>query len=188
VEGKRIRLRDFRSDDLAHYEQWLTPGQEWHEWDAPYLNDLDGEWVRGHIESVREGIATGDWDEPRRRIVIADRESDLLMGALSRYWISKETHWPAVGIDIYDPAWWGQGIGFEALTLWCDHLFVAMPEIVRIDLRTWSGNERMIRLAKRLGFKEEARFRDARIVKGEYYDGLGFGVLRREWEGRAASR
>ena len=106
----------------------------------------------------------------------------LLIGALSRYWISKETHWPAVGIDIYDPAWWGKGIGFEALTLWCDHLFGAMPEIVRIDLRTWSGNERMIRLAQRLGFKEEARFRNARIVNGEYYDGLGFGVLRREWE------
>lgn len=42
----------------------------------------------------------------------------------------------------------------------------------------------MIRLAAKLGFQEEARFRKARIVNGEYYDGLGYGILREEWAGR----
>lgn len=42
----------------------------------------------------------------------------------------------------------------------------------------------MIKLAKKLGFKEEAVFRMARIVEGEYYDGLGYGILRTEWEER----
>jgi len=49
-------------------------------------------------------------------------------------------------------------------------------------MRTWSGNEGLQRQARKLGFMEEARFRKARIVKGEYYDGLGFGVLREEWD------
>ena len=181
LQGERILLRDFNEKDLPLYEKWLSPGQEWQQWDAPYLNAADAEWVAGHLASVREGIETLDWPEPRRRMVIADRATDRLVGAVSRYWISRETHWPAVGIDIYDATRWNKGIGFEALTLWCTHLFETMPEIVRLDLRTWSGNERMIRLAKKLGFTEEARFRDARIVDGQYYDGLGFGVLRSEW-------
>jgi putative hydrolase of HD superfamily len=67
------------------------------------------------------------------------------------------------------------------LRLWCDHLFATVPEFARLDLRTWSGNERMIKLARKLGFREEARFRDARIVKGETYDALAFGILREEW-------
>jgi putative hydrolase of HD superfamily len=42
----------------------------------------------------------------------------------------------------------------------------------------------MMRLAEKVGYAEEARFRMARIVAGEYYDGMGYGVLRAEWEDR----
>ena len=59
-----------------------------------------------------------------------------------------------------------------------------MPAIARLDLRTWSGNRGMMRLAEKLGYVEEARFRKARIVKGQFYDGMGYGVLREEWEQR----
>lgn len=40
----------------------------------------------------------------------------------------------------------------------------------------------MIKLATTLGFQQEACFRQSRIVKGHYYDGLGFGILRQEWK------
>lgn len=39
-----------------------------------------------------------------------------------------------------------------------------------------------MRLAEKLGFKLEARFRNARIVNGSYFDSIGYGVLREEWE------
>ena len=42
----------------------------------------------------------------------------------------------------------------------------------------------MPRLAEKLGYQIEARFRKARIVDGRHYDGLGYGVLREEWEQR----
>jgi hypothetical protein len=37
-----------------------------------------------------------------------------------------------------------KGIGFEALGLWMDYLFEALPRIARLDLRTWSGNTGMM--------------------------------------------
>jgi putative hydrolase of HD superfamily len=41
-----------------------------------------------------------------------------------------------------------------------------MPKLVRLGLDTWSGNVRMMRLAEKLGFVQEACFRMARIVRG----------------------
>jgi RimJ/RimL family protein N-acetyltransferase len=40
----------------------------------------------------------------------------------------------------------------------------------------------MIRLAQKLGYRQEDRFRKARIVKGAYCDGLGYGILREDWQ------
>jgi RimJ/RimL family protein N-acetyltransferase len=48
----------------------------------------------------------------------------------------------------------------------------------------------MLAVGRRLGFAEEARFRDAREVRGRCYDSVVMGVLRDEWEssGRGPSR
>ena len=39
----------------------------------------------------------------------------------------------------------------------------------------------MIKTAAKIGMKEEARIREARIVNGEYFDSVKMGILRREW-------
>lgn len=48
-------------------------------------------------------------------------------------------------------------------------------------MTTWSGNPRMMALARKLGFQQEARLRKVRYYQGEYYDSVKFGVLRDEW-------
>jgi RimJ/RimL family protein N-acetyltransferase len=48
-------------------------------------------------------------------------------------------------------------------------------------MSTWSGNARMVKVAEKLGMKEEARIRDARIVNHEYFDAIKMGILRTEW-------
>ena len=136
------------------------------------------------VERRRATIMSGDWPSPRANLVVADRESDRLIGLVTWSWESEETYWPVVGIVLYEPATWGYGLGYEALGLWSDYLFDALPAIARLDLRTWSGNRGMMRLAEKLGYTLEARFRKARLVEGAYYDGLGYGVLREEWRER----
>jgi putative hydrolase of HD superfamily len=42
----------------------------------------------------------------------------------------------------------------------------------------------MMRLAEKLGYRQEACFRKARIVDGVHYDGLGYGILCEEWRAR----
>ena len=180
--GNKIVLRDWHLVDLRHYAHWLEPGHRWKELDGPYYPLPDALKRAERIEEKRELLRTGDWPEPRRELVIAAAGSDEFLGRVVWNWYSEETLWLMVGIDLYDPSRWGDGRGFEALGLWVDYLFINLPGIVRVDLRTWSGNTGMIRLSHKLGFEEEARFRKARVVDGVYYDGLGFGVLREEWE------
>ena len=107
---------------------------------------------------------------------------------MTLYWISEETYWHALGIVLYDQATWIRGLGYEALGLWSDYLFREYPMFARLDLRTWSGNRGMMRLAEKLGYTQEACFRKARIVRGEYYDGLGYGILREEWKAKHGDR
>jgi RimJ/RimL family protein N-acetyltransferase len=71
--------------------------------------------------------------------------------------------------------------------MWNDYLFTHM-DMVRLGIGTWSGNVRMIGLARKLGMIEETRVRKARIVRGEHYDAIKMGILREEWEVRRGDR
>jgi putative hydrolase of HD superfamily len=183
LDGNAIRLRDLRMGDLEDYAHWHRPGHLWQHFDAPYLaggvDDIDDRVAR-----LRVRIAQREFATPRTRMVIADRATDAFIGEVSRYWESRETNWASVGIVIYDPASWGRGLGYEALGLWCDYLLEALPEWVRIGCATWSGNPRMMRLAEKLGMRQEACHRMARCYQGQYYDALGYGILRTEWAAR----
>lgn len=181
LEGKRVRLRDWTLEDLDEFAFWLQPGQHWQTLDGPYYKRTSADEIPALIERIRTRISEGKISHPRQSLIIAELQHNRLIGQVSRYWISEETHWLAAGIVIYNPALWGQGIGYEALTLWTDYLFEAFPAIVRLDLQTWSGNTGMMRLAEKLGYRLEGRFTKARIVDGQYYDALGYGVMREDW-------
>ena len=182
IEGQKIQLRDWQLKDVTIHERWNTGWHEWMNYDAPYYKSNNEKLSSEYKQKLTERIKKQEFKAPRRNLVIADMETNVMIGMVSWYWESKETNWMCVGIVIYDEAHWGKGIGYEALGLWCQYLWDSFSEIVRLDLRSWSGNEGMMRLAEKLGFQREATFRKARIVKGEYYDSVGYGVLREEWE------
>ncbi|MDJ0974955.1 MAG: GNAT family protein [Planctomycetota bacterium] len=186
ASGPRLCLRDMALHDLDAWRHWMQPGRRWRELDGPYYQqDVTAPSIDDAIEKHRARITA---DEPlppvRERALIADAGDDSALGHVSRYWISRETNWAALGVVLYDDERWGQGLGFEALGLWTDYQFEHEPSFVRLGLRTWSGNTGMMRLATKLGFQQEACFRKARIVEGAYYDSLGYGVLREEWTAR----
>ncbi len=182
IVGNKLILRDWQMSDLPIYQHWLHPKHRWYQFDGPYYGKPIAENVPNIIAKLKQNMPKELAMKPRRRLVIALQENNQFIGLVSRYWQSEETNWLSIGIGIYDDSLWGQGFGYEALGLWCDYLFQSMPILTRLDLRTWSGNYGMMQLALKVGFKEEARFRMARIVNGEYFDGMGYGILREEWE------
>lgn len=178
VEGARVRLREFEPRDLPVVRRWLRPGQEWKKLDAPYYPEPSPQATEGFVATLAEAAPPG---EPPRRAAIAGSVDDELLGLVTWYWESRETNWRRLGISLYDPATWRQGLGTEAFRLWTDHVF-ATTDVVRLDFSTWSGNPGMMGIGRRLGFTEEGRFRRARVVDGVHYDAIVMGVLREEWE------
>ncbi|MFE7356371.1 GNAT family N-acetyltransferase [Streptomyces sp. NPDC057543] len=83
-----------------------------------------------------------------------------------------------VGIVIGERNRWGGGYGSEALRLLLGHLFGAC-RLRRVELDTWSGNERAIRAFRRAGLVEEGRRRASVRVGGEWYDSVMFGCSAR---------
>ncbi|GAA5532893.1 GNAT family protein [Deinococcus aluminii] len=55
-------------------------------------------------------------------------------------------------------------------------------------LTTWSGNERMIRAARRASYRECGRVPEARLWDGKRWDSVRLAVLRQDWEALQASR
>ncbi|MFZ5816807.1 MAG: GNAT family N-acetyltransferase [Bacillota bacterium] len=181
LQGSRICIRDWREDDLPLYERWNRPGHRWQETDGPYFPSFTEEEIRTRVGRLQERIRSGEWSHPRVSGVISLSADAPMVGIVNRYWENEPCNSAYMGVAIYDERLWGKGIGSEALGLWTDYLFRVMA-VHRLGLATWSGNVGMVRAALKLGFVEEARLRRARIVRGELYDGLAYGVLWEEWE------
>jgi len=182
LPGNQIYLRDWQVEDLPEYRKWLVGDHLWKKFDGPYYPKMDEAKADEHLKKIEKRIEESYFPAPRQKLVIADKLTNAFIGDVGRYWTSKETNWLCIGIIIYNKAFWGKGLGFEAYGLWCQYLFDQMPELVRLDMRSWSGNKGLMKLAEKLGFQLEATFRKARIVEGKYFDGVGYGVLREEWE------
>ncbi|MEM0999466.1 MAG: GNAT family protein [Bacteroidota bacterium] len=184
MQGPQIVLRDWKMVDIPDLRKWHTGDPEWKQWDGPYYPAMTEEERESWLTTLQKYIHEEKFPLPRHGLGIAERTTDRLLGGVSSYWQSKETYWLSVGINLFDPVTRGRGIGYEALGLWCEYLFATREVLARLDCRTWSGNLSMMHLAEKLGFREEACFRKARIVRGTYYDGMGYGILREEWESR----
>ncbi|MBS7527037.1 GNAT family N-acetyltransferase [Fusibacter paucivorans] len=178
----KLLLRPLTLDDLEAYRKCTHPSNTYHQYNGPYFKQATASEHEASINTLKERLIAGDDNALQNKKLIVDAETNALIGQVNWYWKSIETNWLEVGIVIFNENYWGHGIGYKALKLWIDEILRANEKLVRIGLTTWSGNQRMMALAEKLGLKKEAVYRKARIVKGEYYDSVSYGILRDEWE------
>jgi RimJ/RimL family protein N-acetyltransferase len=179
--GQLVILRDRIASDVDVFLHWRTHG-EWRLWDAPWEGGGDALTPEGELE-YRELFASRleeDAPSPRQRAVITTANGKPL-GWVNRYAPEHSPEDWHLGIDICEDEYLNRGFGTEALWLWLDYLF-GNSDVHRISLGTWSFNERMMRVAEKVGFTRECRQREMKEWQGEWIDYISYGVLRREWE------
>lgn len=183
IPGVQVNLRERRREDLGDHRRWLSPGQAWRKWDGPWeiSSPLDGKRLEAWQAELDRSSA-----EPHRKLEIETTDGHHI-GWVNSYWVHEKGRWMDAGIVIAEEDLWGKGMGREAFALWVDYL-VTTYDLPRIGMGTWSGNERMIRVAARVGMHEEARFANAREVAGKRYDAVRWGITRAEWERHRAPR
>ena len=182
LRGPRITLRDWSLHDLSPLRRWLAPEQPWHDTDGPYFGrpthrDTAAQLARlTALATIPENFLPS----PRESLAVTATDTDALLGQVNWYWEDQHTDWRRMGLAIYDTTNWGQGNGTEALRLWTSYLFDT-TDALRLDFSTYSGNPGMIAIGRKLGFTQEAVFRQARRWSGGVHDAIVFGVLRAEW-------
>ena len=187
LKGKGIILRDFIESDIEKRIYWETVENEWQLWDGPW--EYEGltyeekeENLNSYIKTMRRWVEydknlASDAIRYRYQIVI-DNENQDYIGWCSAYCIDEDCNYTeedkllAVGIDIPDSKERGKGYGAQALCMFIKYLLD--KGIDDIYTQTWSGNERMIHIAEKIGFEEYRRKKEFRLVRGKKYDGLTF--------------
>ncbi|NDI34199.1 GNAT family N-acetyltransferase [Chengkuizengella sediminis] len=180
IIGQKVILRDLAEKDvqMIYYYNYEAEDREHLKWNGPYYT-RPKKTLKQFVEDHKNDLIKVRTVQPRNILVI--EVDGNLIGTVGWYWEDECTNWLSNGIVIYDSSYWSGGYGTEAFSLWTDYIFEKM-DVVRVGISTWSGNERMIRLASRIGMIEEGRIRKARIVDGDYYDSVKMGMLREEWE------
>ena len=176
LKGNKITIRTIEESDIKLLWDLVFKEEnpEWKKWDAPYFPFSIQEY-----SVYKENLQLRLKEEPLSQLIV-ENEGEII-GTVSFYWEHKPTRWLEMGIVIYDSAYWNGGYGTEALRLYRDLLFENM-EIGRVGLTTWSGNERMMKVAEKIGMQLEGRMRKCRYYNGTYYDSIRMGMIREEWE------
>jgi RimJ/RimL family protein N-acetyltransferase len=168
----KVDIRPAKEDELESLHSLVISNGEWTQFNGPYFPYSHPSLEQFEKSSFQRLLNGSDL-----QVITVD---DVPVGTVNCYWECEETRWLEAGIIIYDSAYWGKGIAARAIPLWVSYLFNT-KEIERVGMTTWSGNLRMMSLALKLGFQQEARLRKVRYYEGKYYDSVKYGMLRSEW-------
>ncbi|MEZ9624296.1 GNAT family N-acetyltransferase [Aliivibrio fischeri] len=170
-----VKLRLAQKNELEVIYHLLISNDEWSKFNAPYFQ-YEHPSLAQFEQSMFQRLLNG----LNMQLITVNNTP---VGTVNSYWECEETRWLEAGVVIYDSKFWGQGIAEKAIPLWVSYLFNSY-DIERVGMTTWSGNPRMMSLALKLGFQQEARLRKVRYYQGEYFDSIKFGMLRSEWKVR----
>jgi len=182
ITGTHILLRDERRDsDAEDSFRWFNL-EEWNYYDEP---DAPFEPVsRTQFDAWQAQPRAANPECPRAQI---DTLEGQHIGWVTSYQHDRQAGSIFVGIDLPEPGCWGKGCGSEALRLWVGYLFDTFP-LDAVHLKTWTGNQRMMRVALKCGFREMGRspHRAPISVRGEPLEFAEYAISRAEWMAHSA--
>jgi len=137
------------------------------------LELIAGRWARTELVDEGQSLTLG----------AEVAETGELAGDVVLFWHSREHAGGELGY-VFDPALGGRGYATEAANAMLGLGFEAMG-LHRIIARIDERNEPSVKLARRLGMRQEARLVDNEIFKGEWSTEVDFAMLASEWYARS---
>ena len=180
IKHQNVVLRDYKETDIEDEIRWYSTETEWQNYDAPWENNSITEY---EIRRRRKSRIANLPNRTKITSLEIDTEDGVHIGWVSLYYIDQRYMYTvvknnaigvAIGIDICESKYWGKGYGTAAFSYWLD--YVRKHYDFDVYTQTWSGNIRMISLAKRLGFKLINTSKEIRYINGEKYDSLTFSL------------
>lgn len=136
------------------------------------IERIAGPWARTELTDEGQALTLG----------VQVAETGELAGDVVLFWHSRAHAGGELGY-VFDPALGGRGYATEAANAML-RLGFADLGLHRIVARIDERNEPSVRLARRLGMRQEARLVDNEFFKGEWSTELDFAMLADEWYAR----
>ena len=178
IEGKKIRLRPLRMDDLDHIMAWAN------DWEVtrtllmgryPLTRENEKEWLESKLKASSEETV----------FVIETRDGKYL-GGINLFRIQPIDRHAELGLVIGSKKDWGKGYARESMELLIRYGFETL-NLHAIYLGVVSFHDRAIKLYRSLGFVEEGRLRHRVFLEGSYHDMISMSLLRDDWSNRRKS-
>jgi RimJ/RimL family protein N-acetyltransferase len=177
LSGSHIRLAVMNSDeDLKCWAGWMRDSEFMRLLDSAAAMLYTPDQIRGWLEKELGGETL---------FGIRTLADDRLIGfiGLSGFDWAARSAWVAIGIG--ERAYWGQGLGSEAMRLMQRYAFESL-NLNRINLTVFGYNQRAIRSYVKCGFQEEGRARQFLNRFEQRWDMVYMGILRAEWQAQPA--
>lgn len=163
--------------DRVMYEHWNNESRLW-----ASMGDY-GPISRATIKRIQEHRAEGRARGYNGVHFMMRARDGKIIGTMGINWFNYYSRYASLGAWIGEEDYWGGGHGTDGLLLLIEYAF-NWYDLRRIDLQTMGLNERAQKNVEHVGFKLEARGRQATLVNGQWIDALTYGLLRDEWPGR----
>ena len=170
IPGRNCSLRPLRREDIDG--GWM----EWFNDPEVTRHMLRGAFPNTHEEQVAffESVVTGSPNDLVLAIVTEPEGKHVGTLGLHRIdWINRSAEF---GMVVGESSARGRGIGKEATWLMCHHGFDRL-NLHRIWLGVMASHGAVIRVMSGVGFREEARLREAVWREGQWEDNLIMGML-----------
>lgn len=144
---------------------------------APWMPWAASQTQAGTLAFIRQTIDQEDRDDGFQRALIVDGE---IAGVIGFHRIDHENRSTTIGYWLAE-RFQGRGLMTAAVRELVAHAFGEWA-LHRVELRVAPNNERSRALAKRLGFREEGRLREAeRFADDDFRDLVVYSLLAEEW-------
>jgi len=179
VIGKRIMLREYRSEDFSHIRKWVNDEETVRYLSSrfwPAQTEVDTqEFLSRMLQSSHNAY----------NFVIADAETEEYIGQLDMFRVDWRQHQGELGLVIGAKEMRGQGIGQEALMLMQRYAFRTLG-MERLELEVHMDNQAALQCYRRAGFTLEGVKRHAFWADGHFTDLGIMSILRDEYDQRTA--
>lgn len=173
IRGEKVTLRALRREDLVRL--------------CEFNNDIEVELAGGGDPPMPQSPARleAEFDANvghggRDGTTFAIETDGVFIGICALFNTDLVARTCELGITIGDKAYWGHGLGTEAVRLLVDYGF-RHHNFNRIFLTVNADNARAIGAYRRCSFREEGRLRHHVWSNGGYRDLVYMGILRDEW-------
>lgn len=172
IRTDRLVLRPLTEEDVdGPYLEWFND---------PEVCRFNGHYVYPYTREMAVEFVRRSQASPDLVLAVTVAGDDRHIGNTSLQQVDSLSRSAEFAIVMGSKDHWGKGFALEAAQGLLAHGFDAM-NLRRIAAGTSAQNLPMIKLAQRLGMKEEGTRREAMFKDGKYHDVIEFGLLAEEF-------